>query len=121
MSNQKPDLSRTDSESLLRPALYELVCAVSALESRWGVAGPIERGRMWERMVDARKDGSRVYNAVPDPLPLQCAHTWFDQLDNVWDRCGLPPRHKGHHVACYMLATASADGGKEAHNDQGRA
>lgn len=105
----RPDLSRTEAENLLRPALYELVCAVSSLESRWAVAGPVERGRMWERMAKAREDGQRVYNSVRDPEPLRCAVTWFADLDAVWDRCGLPALHKGPHKAGYLVAAEKAE------------
>lgn len=98
-----PDLARTDTESLLRQTLTRLNNAASYLDHRWQHAGPIEQGDMWKALRDAHMEARRVLATTQDPKPGQCAHTWFDVLDNVWDRCGLPPSHRGEHKAEYMV------------------
>lgn len=106
---EKGDLARTDTESLLRQALTKMNNAASRLDQRWAIAGPVERGDMWKVLMVARAEAHKVLGATMDPKPSQCAHTWFDTLDALWDRCGLPAHHKGDHKAEYMVKAAKAD------------
>ncbi len=115
MTPSRTELARTDTESIVRTTAFELICAVSAIEQRWAIAAPPERGQMWLRMQRARENAQRAYETVPDPKPGQCAKVWFDALDNLWDRCGLPVHHQVEHQAEYMVKHAQAQGGDDSH------
>ena len=101
--NDNTPLSRTDTESIVRQSAYELLCIVERLQSRWAVGDPVERGNIWSEMLKSKDKLKKAIDSTPDPKPGQCAHVWFNPLDNLWDRCGLRIYHKGDHLPEYMM------------------
>lgn len=104
----QPEIRRTDEVSLMRTALFELTQVTQQLDTLWNDLGPAEIGVLWGKMVKAYHAGISALNAVEDPTPEICAFTWFDHLDNVWTRCGLPTRHVDDvrtktHLAPWMI------------------
>lgn len=104
----QPEIRRTDEVSLMRNALLELTRSTQLLDTLYNELDPVELGVMWDKMRKAYHAGISALNAVEDPTPDICAFTWFDALDNVWTRCGLPTRHVDDvrtktHLAPWMI------------------
>lgn len=103
MTKGNPPLSRTDTESVLRQALYDLAIAAVQLQTSWVAADPATRGTRWAAVEQATEQARKALRTVVDPKRGQCAITWFDDLDAMYDRCGLPLGHKGDHSPEYIV------------------
>ena len=92
-----------DPHALVRDRADYLVRAVSRMERAWATSDPGHQGDLWKTTVLAAARLRDALEREVDPLSGTCQAQWLDQLDNCWDRCGLPKDHPGHHLAAYMV------------------
>lgn len=103
-------LARADIEDVLRHALRRMEANAMVMLESWERSNPIRQGEMWKNLKEATAEATQALRSIPDPKPGQCTTVWYDVLDALWDRCGLPHHHPGQHVAEYATKAGLVDG-----------